>query len=69
MNFTWNVTYFEKREMDLQIKFSNPEEVSYGQTDTLVIKFINPSIFNSTDGVMLREGTILSRELPRQIDS
>ena len=39
--------------MDIQIKFSNPEEVSSTSPDTLVIQFIDPSIFMSTDGIML----------------
>lgn len=53
LNFTWNVINFEKQEMDIQIKFSNPEEVSSASPDTLVIQFIDPSIFMSTDGIML----------------
>ena len=52
--------------MEFKIEFENPEDVSTGETpDELVIDFVSPVLFMSSNGITLPKGTRVKRFLPR----
>ena len=46
LNFTWNVTRFNQTEMDVQINFDNPSEISPNLTkyDQIVVEFLTHDV-------------------------
>jgi hypothetical protein len=56
------------KKMTFSIIFETPEKVSSGAyLDQVQVGFWNPAIFEASDGVMLRAGTTIVAELPRQV--
>ena len=50
LNFTWNATHFDGRELKIKVNFTNAPEISpYEVQDKMLVEFKDRSIFYSPD--------------------
>ena len=51
LEFTWDLIHYERQEIDIQLYFNFPQEISEdGTTDTVRVTFWGTEFFESEDG-------------------
>ena len=71
MPVEWKCTKFEKSELEIQLIFENPAEVSMQeQLDILSVKFVQEQIFRTLkDLIVIEPDLIVYKEIPAQYTS
>ena len=69
LRFTWEVEEFTSRQMNIKLNFDSPDKVSsYSDPDVLNVVFMSETWFLDVNRQPLRNGTMIEKEIPSQIE-
>jgi len=67
--FTWNMTKFSGREMEIQLNFTKPHAISMNEfVEQLQITFNDALAFLSEDGNFVKRDLLITKEIPSQFN-
>jgi len=66
-DFAWNVIDFDKNFIHLDIKFTDPLNISFESKDYITVTFWDVELFKSYQGIEVEFGTQLNWKIQRQM--